>query len=801
MTNQLLRLTLLLCILLIFAGVCSRFSDADDAVGRVSFRNDIRPILSDKCCQCHGPDGESRGSDLRLDRFESDEDSRGAESVLDGGVQSSELIRRIFSADVDERMPPATSKRQLEPKERGLLKRWVEQGAEFESHWSFITPVRPPLPKVKDSRWPRNGIDHFVLARLESEGMTPSPQASIQSIARRLSLDLIGLPPDSAIVDTIHDERRYEQWVGELLESPRYGEHWATMWLDAARYADTNGYNNDTPRYNWRYRDWVIDALNRNLPYDAFVTEQLAGDLIPEATVDQQIASGFNRNHNVTSEGGIVDEEYRLEYVADRVDTTATTFMALTVGCARCHDHKFDPVSQREYYQLFAFFNQVPEQGYHEEHVGNPKPVIRLADSNAELAALETELAECNKQLAAKVASLEGHDANEDADFKRLSELKDSLTKKHRKLENDLPSAMVMRDKQEPRMTFILNRGAYDQPADQVEADVPALFPRFPADAPRNRLGLSRWLVSDQHPLTARVVVNRIWAELFGFGLVPTPEDFGTQGTPPSHPELLDWLAVELMESGWDLHHLLRLIVSSATYQQAAVLTPELIELDPDNRLLGRAPRFRMKAEVIRDSALSVSGLLVHKVGGPSVRPYQPDGLWAEVSVTDDSYSGGPYVQSHGDDLYRRSLYSWWKRTCPPPSLNLLDAPEREFCRVQRSRTNTPLQALVLLNDPTFVEAARKLAERMLTEGGQHPRTRLAYGFRLAIGRQPSDVELDVFTVALERYLKRFKADSFAAARLLSVGESDLPALDQAELAAYAAIASTLLNLDEFVTK
>ncbi|MCH8922606.1 MAG: DUF1553 domain-containing protein, partial [Planctomycetes bacterium] len=592
--------------------------------------------------------------------------------------------------------------------------------------------------------------------------------------------------------------KAYQRLVDRLLKSPRYGEHWAVMWLDAARYADTNGYNNDTPRYNWRYRDWLIQALNRNMPYDRFVTEQLAGDLLPQATLDQKIASGFNRNHNVTSEGGIIDEEYRLEYVADRVHTTSTVFMALTLRCARCHDHKFDPISQREYYQFFAFFNQVPETGYHKEHVGNPKPVITAptAKQAAQLAALDKALARCKQLLAASTK-----DGRKGQRAGLLKEQAD-LTRRRKQLTKLIPTAMVMRDMPKRRDTFFLTRGAYDQPTVKVDVGVPKMLPPFPRGAPRNRLGLARWITARSHPLTARVIVNRLWAEIFGQGLVATPEDFGTQGAAPSHPELLDWLAVELIESGWNVQHILRLIVTSASYQQSARVSAALHRRDPNNRLLARGPRFRLKAEVLRDAALAAGGLLVQKLGGPSVRPYQPAGLWVEVQVTDDSYSGGPFVQSKGDDLYRRSVYTWWKRTCPPPNLNTFDAPDREFCRVQRSRTNTPLQALVLLNDPTFVEAARALAQRAIDRGGPKVNDRISLAFGRALSRAPQPGELAILSDALARYRKRFAADPAAAKKLVSVGDSKPDSkTNVAELAAYTAVANIILNLDEFVTK
>lgn len=774
---------------------------SEEKESMIGFNRDIRPILSENCFQCHGPDSRSRKGDLRLDRFENEGTTLGAESVIErGDANASELVRRIESTDHDERMPPVSTEISLTKDQIQRIRDWVEQDGAYENHWAFSAPERPNVPSVARSNWPKNPIDNFVLKKLQAADLRPSTRADEASLLRRLSLDLIGLPPESETLATFREgpsSSKYETLVEQLLKSPRYGEHWATMWLDAARYADTNGYNNDTPRYNWPYRDWLIKALNDNMPYDQFIIEQLAGDLLPNATQSQQVATGFNRNHNVTSEGGIVDEEYRLEYVADRVHTTSTVFMALTLRCARCHDHKFDPISQKEYYQFFAFFNQVPETGYHKEHVGNPNPVIKLATSeqSRELTNLSVQLQDLEHRLKDQKS------LRDESERARLVEQKKQLEGRRKKITRQMPTAMVMRDQEISRDTFVLTRGAYDQRAEKVANDVPGVLPDFPKDAERNRLGFAKWLTSRNHPLTARVIVNRLWAEIFGHGLVETLEDFGTQGALPSHPQLLDWMAVELIESGWDVQHVLRLIVSSATYQQSSRTTTGLQQSDPNNRLYARGPRFRMKAEVIRDSALSVSGLLVNKIGGPSVRPYQPSGLWVEVAVADDNYSGGPYVQSQGDDLYRRSLYTWWKRTCPPPNLNTLDAPEREFCRVQRSRTNTPLQALVLMNDPIFVEAARKLAERMIRVD-KNPTTRIQFGFRLVTAREANAEEIELLLRALNRFRARFADQPDLAEKLLSVGDSPRAVdAESEELAAYTAISNMLLNLDEFVTK
>jgi hypothetical protein len=750
----------------------------------VSFNRDIRPILSDRCFQCHGPDKNQRKADLRLDvRDEALKLRDGVAAIVPGDSSASALIARIHSEDPDERMPPPEVNKFLSNEEKLLLKHWIEGGAEYEAHWAFLPPVRPEPPVTSKPDWIRNPIDAFILRKLDTGEISPAREASKVTFIRRVTLALTGLPPTPQEVDAFladGSDGAYEAVVDRLLQSGRHGEHMASRWLDAARYSDTNGYNNDTPRYNWRYRDWVIGALNRNLPFDQFLTEQLAGDLLPDATLDQQIATGFNRNHNVTSEGGIIDEEYRLEYVADRVDTTSKVFMAMTVSCARCHDHKFDPISQKEYYQFFAFFNQVPETGYHKEHVGNPNPVVPAptAEQRARIAKLENAIA--------------GTDVVEDRE--RL------LTEK-KTIEAAFPTAMVMRDMEKPRDTFLLMRGAYDKPGEKVAPATPGVFSPLPDGAPRNRLSLARWLTHPGHPLTARVAVNQLWSQLFGAGIVTTLEDFGSQGAWPTHPDLLDWLATEFVRLGWDQKALIKTIVMSSAYRQHSGASPELIARDPDNALFARGPRFRLPAEVIRDSALAVSGLLRDRIGGPSVRPYQPPGLWTEVIVADDSYSGGKYVQDTGDGLYRRSVYTWWKRTCPPPSLNTFDAPDREFCTVQRARTNTPLQALVLLNDPTYVEAARVLAARIV-ENSKDDAARMKDAFRCVTGRFPKPAEAAVLLASLSSELQRFRAEPEAARELIAVGDSSPPkGVDAAQLAAWTFLCSLMWNLDEAITQ
>jgi mono/diheme cytochrome c family protein len=1021
----------------------------------VEFNRDIRAILSDTCFQCHGPDKNKRKANLRLDTEE------GAFSALKGGDKAivpgdpdrSELYRRITAARDKERMPPPQAGRQLTADQKEMIRRWIEQGAKWQKHWAFIPPVRHALPQVKAAQWPRNGLDYFVLARLEKEGLTPSPEAERTTLIRRVTLDLTGLPPtpaevDRALADT--SEQWYERLVDRLLASPHYGERMAARWLDAARYADTNGYQSDGERYMWRWRDWVIDAFNSNMPFDRFTIEQLAGDLLPSPTLEQRIATGFNRNHRGNAEGGIIPEEYAVEYVVDRVETTSAVWLGLTMGCVRCHDHKFDPIQQREFYQLFAYFNNVPEHGRAIKY-GNsapyiqaptPQMLLQLELLEAKLAAAEKKFSHLTSQLnhaqaewehspeasrptrwsygrrllthfaldkdtadqlnraaparfdngaPAFVAGPEGGAAALDgkrflnagavgdfgfddkfalaarvfaqdtktgtilsrmADTARasgysvrfnngklqanfavrwlddavrieteralpaerwahilvtydgsrkasgikiyvdgkpekttvlLDELNqsfktkepfrigagggpedrlrgavadvriygdslsaeeaalvassdpvnaiaalpaakrsavqsqklrayfleqqapervrlawqqvDALRRQRDQLVESFPTSMVMEEMPTPRTTHILLRGQYDKPGEAVSPGVPAILPALPADGKNDRLKLARWLVDPSHPLTARVTVNRYWQAYFGSGIVRTVEDFGAQGEWPSHPELLDWLAAEFVRSGWDSKALQKLIVTSATYRQSSRVTKELLYKDPENRLLARGPRFRLPAETIRDQALAASGLLIDKIGGPSVKTYQPAGLWRELGDYD-------FVQDHGPNLYRRSMYTFWKRTVAPPNMMTFDASGRETCTVRETRTNTPLQALILMNDVTFVEAARLLAQRVLLEGGPTVEERLTLAFRLATGRKPKPAELRILAAGYQHHLDDFRADPKAAEKLVKVGEAPRnPKLDVSELAAYTAMTNLILNLDETITK
>jgi Protein of unknown function (DUF1553)/Protein of unknown function (DUF1549)/Concanavalin A-like lectin/glucanases superfamily/Planctomycete cytochrome C len=1095
---------------------------AGAALSRVDFNRDIRPILSDKCWLCHGPDAPSKRLKLRLDSEAAAqaELSLGRHAIVPGHTEQSELVRRITAENELERMPPVYSNRTLNKQEIELLTEWIRQGAVWQKHWSFIPPSRPALPAVTHKAWPLNPIDYFVLERLEKEGLQPAPEADRATLIRRVSLDLTGLPPTPAEVDSFLNDtspNAYEKVVDRLLSSPRYGERMAFRWLDAARYADTNGYQLDGDRSMWRWRDWVIEAFNRNLPFDRFVIEQLAGDLLPNPTLDQKIATAFNRNHRNNSEDGIVPEEYAVEYVVDRVDTTSTVFMGLTIGCARCHNHKFDPITQKEYYQLYAFFNNLPEYG-RVSNFGNAPPWIFAPDreEQRQLKQLDDAMARTGKQLAALVtgsiaaqrrwekslsatpnrqwfppdhllvhhalderAELEVKESGEKSGAKASDEddspidstpteanpsanskgvetgFKDGAPKfvpaptgqgvefdgniffdagkvanfdyrdrvhdfKHRfaisawiypesensgaivtrmrdnaeakenglpklrgyglffvngkihfnlvgvwaddslrvetanrlppgqwhhflatfdsqepldkarifingkqeklqinqgrlfrqfadsganlrigggggadmrfkgaidevriytilpdaeqiailacadsldriagippgqrsegqrlkilnaflengapapmkqlwqelrqlkdqraKLELTLPTVMVMQELTEPRPAHLLKRGAYDAAGEKIERGVPAALPSMPPKFPNNRLGLAQWLVSRDHPLTSRVTVNRFWQMLFGTGLVKTVEDFGAQGELPSHPELLDWLAVEFMNpalgaengsngenhsqvKGWNTKALLKTIVMSATYRQSSRVTPQLQQLDPENRLLARGPRLRLPAEMIRDQALFVSGLLVENLGGMSVRPYQPEGLYKDMAFS--NMTG--YNQERGEGLWRRSLYTFWKRTIMPPAMQVFDATARESCTVREPRTNTPLQALNLMNDVTYVEAARLLGERMIKEGGATPESRIAWAFRLATARQPDDSERRVLLGNLNAQLDYFQRHPQEAAGLLSVGaKRNDGKLSAAEVAAYSITASLLLNVDEVITK
>jgi len=1035
--------------------------------GSIDFNRDIRPILSDNCFACHGPDKAHRKADLRLDTKEGAlaAITDGVWAVKPGDLDKSEVYKRIITTEADDLMPPRKSGKTLTAAQKDLIKRWIEEGAAWAEHWAIVAPQRPAPPEVKEKAWAKNEIDRFILARLEKENLKPSSEADKPTLIRRASQDLTGLPPTPEEVDAFladNTPQAYEKLVDKLMASPRYGERMALDWLDAARFADTHGFHIDSQRDMWPWRDWLINAYNKNQPFDQFTVDQIAGDLIPNATTDQIVASGFNRNHCINFEGGAFPQEYLTAYIIDRVSTTSTVWLGLTIGCAQCHDHKFDPITQKEFYQFYAFFNKVAENGL-DGRDGNAVPVAkapaagqrerldaiakritgiqhqitarekasepnalawakeaatklgdksfapadlavhftfdettgdsvtdavgkkpgkfkgkpqrvpgrfggalkfdgndfidvgdamqfdrndrvsfgawvnaashehiaamsRMNDGNAfrgwdlyladgmvyvhmissweanairantrekpiklntwhqvfvtydgsskaeglkifvdgkpcELTVTHNRLTDSFKVKTpthlgarnpgvkfkgmidevrfysrtlseAEVAAVAGGDPlkpilavapdkwteaqkkvvlthylqTQDAEFRKLSDQVADLRKQEAEAAKATPTVMVMNDNAK-RDTFILMRGEYDKPGEKVEAGLPAALPPLPKGAAMDRLGLAQWLVDPSHPLTARVAVNRIWQMHFGTGIVKTAEDFGGQGEPPSHPELLDWLATEFVKSGWDMKHMHKLMLMSAAYRQSSRVTPELVDRDPENRLLARGPRFRLQAELIRDQALYVSGLLVAKIGGPSVKPYQPKGLWEEVAYGGGTagFTAGTFVQDKGESLYRKSMYTFWKRTSPPPALSTFDAPEREYCVVRRSRTNTPLQALVLMNDPTYVEASRKFAERIIEQGGAPQATteaRVSWAIRQTLSRQPRPQEIKVLAAAFEKAKTQYAADKVGAMKLLGVGESPRnEKLDVTELAAWTMVANVLINLDEMITK
>jgi len=765
------------------------------APGPIDFNRDIRPILSDNCFACHGPDEGQRKAKLRLDTRDGAiaKLRGGGHAIISGKSSDSELLRRILTDDAEERMPPPKTNKKITPAQVALLKRWIDEGAAYSQHWAFVAPKRPALPAVKNQTWGRNALDRFILARLEKDGLQPAPEADRATLIRRLALDLTGLPPTLNEIDTFLNDKKpnaYERLVERYLASPHYGERMAVDWLDAARYADTHGYHIDAGRDMTRWREWVIDAFNGDIPFNRFTVEQLAGDLLPNATIEQKIASGFNRNHMINFEGGAIPEEYLNNYIVDRVNTTSTVWLGLTMTCAQCHDHKYDPISQREFYQLYAFFNNVPEKGL-DGSKGNASPMIK-APSKQTLEAIA--------KIEAQIQDLE----KKPDSTKVLADLRAAKTK----LEAQGATAMVMQELPTPRDTFMLLRGEYNKKGAKVSAGVPAILPPLAKDAPANRLTFARWLTDPTHPLMSRVIVNRYWQMFFGTGLVKTVEDFGSQGELPSHPELLDWLAVEFSTGSearpWSVRDLVRLIVTSATYRQSSSWqTATAPAKDPENRLLARGPRFRLQAEFIRDQALAISGLLNRDIGGQSVSPYQPAGMWQELAARQDSknWSAQFFVQSHGKDLYRRTMYTFWKRTSPPPQLMTFDAPDRETCTVRRSRTNTPLQALILMNDPTYVEASRKFAERMM-QTEKTAEARLAFAWRLATARPITEREATILKRTLDTQLQTYQQNPKAADALLRVGESPRDTtLAAPELAAYTIVASVILNLDEIVTK
>ena len=813
----------------------------------VSYTRDIRPILAENCFYCHGQDATQRKADLRLDTRAG---QRAEGIVTPGNLAESALAERIRAADATKLMPPAKSNRKLTESQKKLLERWITEGALFEEHWAFVPPKRLPVPAIAGTSHP---VDAFLDARLREKGLAANPLADRHALIRRLSLDLTGLPPTRDEVTAFVNDpapNAYEKQVDRLMASGHYGERLALPWLDAARYADSNGFQQDGDTFQWVWRDWVVKALNDNMPFDRFTIEQIAGDLLPGATPEQKVATGFNRNHLVNGEGGAIPDEQRHVIYFDRIDVTATNWLGLTMACAQCHDHKYDPITQRDYYSLMAGFNQLSESGLagnqsSKTRVSPPFLEYPLPGQRENLARLEKAVTELNTQMDRQRADWEKQVAADEkfsdkalrdkvlakASDKPLDQTAKDKQKNEEKRRTDrdkairdhfeqkvaadlvarikaardkvavfrndeLPKVMVMAD-DKPRDTFLLNRGEYLKPGAKVDFATPGFLPMPAAGAPKNRLGFARWLVAAQNPLTARVAVNRMWQNLFGAGLVRTPEDFGAQGEQPTHPELLDWLAVEFRESGWDMKKMNRLLVTSAAYKRSARVTPEQIRLDPDNRLLARFPRVRLPAMVLRDVALATSGLLDRRVGGKPVYPYQPAGIWETLAITKER--DFTYPASTGTDLYRRSLYTFWRRTVGPA--NMFDASTRQACRVGAGQTNTPLHALTTLNDSTWNEAARVLAARLIREMPEDT-ARLNRLYELVLARQPSPAERMTLTRILQRQRGAFAADRAGAAQVIAAGTAPVEMKqDPVELAAWTQMCLATYNLDEALTR
>jgi hypothetical protein len=746
---------------------------AGDKDEKIDYNRHIQPILADRCFMCHGPDAAKRQADLRLDVL----DGAGKRVLSPGKSAQSELLRRISSQDPDERMPPPASKKpSLNADEIALIRRWIDQGARYQTHWAYVAPSRPPVPDAGDAGWRINAIDAFIAQGHVRQGLKPAAEADRRTLLRRLSFDLIGLPPTPAeiaafLADT--SPNAYEKQVDRLLASPHYGERMAVYWLDLVRYGDTCGYHSDNHRDVWMFRDWVIDAFNRNLPFDRFTIEQLAGDLLPNPTREQKIASGYNRLLMTTEEGGAQPKEYEAKYAADRVRNTSAAWLGVTMGCAQCHDHKYDPFTMRDFYSLAAFFADVKELA-----VG--RQVQTLMPSPEQAARL--------KQFDDEIAKVP----------EKQKEEREKLKKDREAFEKTIPSTLIT-EAVPPRVVRILPRGNWlDESGEIVSPAIPASLGKLETPGRRaNRLDLAQWFVSADNPLVARVFVNRLWKQFFGQGIVKTLDDCGTQGAPPTHPELLDWLAVEFRESGWDIKRLVRLMVTSRTYRQSSEGSKESRERDPANQWLARQGRFRLDAEFVRDNALAVSGLLVRKIGGPSVKPYQPAGYWSFLN-----FPPRDYVEDVGENQYRRGLYTYWQRTFLHPSLLAFDASTREECVAERARSNTPLQSLALLNDPTYVEAARALGQRMIREGGKSLAERLRFAFEAAVGREPQSGEARVLAELYEKHFKHYASDEKAARALLEVGQSKPPSdIPPAELAACTSVARVILNLHETITR
>lgn len=755
----------------IFPG-CSESHGADDGYipETVSYNFHVRPILSDRCFACHGPDANKREANLRLDiadsAFAALKETKGAFAIVPGKPEMSELFKRVSSTDTTYLMPPPSSHLQaLSPVEVAIIRKWIEQGAKYEQHWAFIPAKKHALPEVDHEEWPVNDIDYFILSKAEQLGLEPNEAADKERLLKRVSMDLTGLPPTIEQMDAFladKSDNAYEKMVDAMLKSPRYGEKMALHWLDVARYADSYGYQDDNIRTQWPWRDWVIHAFNENIPYDRFLTLQIAGDMLPGASKADVLATGFFRNHKYTEEGGVIDEEYRVEYLVDKTKTYSKGILGVTMECAQCHDHKYDPFSQKDYYRLLAFFNNTPEVGYEGDvSISKPAkhPILTLHDSDVQ---------------------------------KTMSYIK--------KRDTGALTVSVLGELDTMRKTYVLRRGQYSLPSEEVHPEAPvAVLPFDTSKYPRNRLGLAAWTVDKQNPLTARVFVNQVWQEIFGRGLVKTSGDFGMQGELPSHPELLDWLAVDFMDHGWDIKRLVKQLVMSATYRQSDVVSPEKLQQDPENKYLARGPRNRLPAELIRDLVLASSGLLNPAIGGPSVKPYQPKGLWE--AATSGRGVLATYKQDHDSDLYRRGMYTFIKLTVPPPVMIMFDASNRDQCEVKRSKTNTPLQALAMLNDPTVLEASRVMAQYLVLQQQQQEQ-RITTAFRRIVCRKPTDKELGILKDYYNSQLQEFQQKKLDAAKTLKVGEYPLnEKADPVQSAALAKVIQLIYNLEESITK
>ena len=766
---KIITILLLMVTTIVAISSCFNKNSHDNLPDKVSFNFHIRPILSDKCFKCHGPDVNKRQGQFRLDIADSAfaplKETKGAFALVPGKPQESELYKRISSTDTAYMMPvPESHLGALSEYEIKLFKKWIEQGAHYETHWAFTPPHKIDLPKVSDEGWAKNEIDYFILQKLDENNLTPNEEADRERLLKRVSLDITGLPPSLEMMDKFLNDKSanaYEKVIDELMNMPQYGEKMAVHWLDVARYADSYGYQDDNIRTQWPWRDWVIHAFNKNLPYDQFLTWQIAGDMLPNASKEQILATGFFRNHKYTEEGGVIEEEYRIEYLLDKTKTFGKAILGLTIECAQCHDHKYDPFKQKDYYSLLAFFNNTKEKGYEgdvSQSKPAKKPLITISDED----------------------------------------LKNVLSFLNKKDTGNMTVSVMAEDTL--RKTFILSRGVYNMPTTEVQPEaIPAVMKFEENKFAKNRLGLAQWTIDKKNPLTARVFVNQLWQEIFGRGIVKTTGDFGMQGELPTHPELLDWLAVDFMENGWNIKHLLKKILLSATYRQSAKTTADKLKTDPENVYLSHAPRIRLTAEFVRDAFLASSGLLNKTIGGPSVKPYQPKGMWE--AATSGRGVLATYKQDEGDALYRRGMYTFIKLTVPPPSMAIFDASNRDQCEVKRLKTNTPLQALIMMNDPAVLEASRVLAQKLVTESSS-AEEKIRKAFRLIICRKASDKELSILKKYYDEQLQLFRQKKLNAMTTLKVGEYPLNEKADPDIsAAMMKVVNTIYNMEEAITK